>query len=398
MAAKASTSFFSILSSPSSSSSLFFHRTPFLCPASLSATSLPKFKERIPGLGHVLVTVNCVSERSKQAAEPEPEIAPSPSSESPSSSSVAGADNDADISAYKWIVALGGIGLLETAYLTYLKLTGSDAFCPTGGGSCTTILTSDYSSVFGVPLPLFGMLAYGLVASLGLQLGTEKRTFDTGKSNGEIILVGITTSMAVASAYFLYILSTEFSGESCLYCLASATLSFSLFFITLKRFGLQEIQKILGLQLFVASLVVIALTASYNTAQPGSLSMMETEIPYFETEITKESSPLAIALAKHLHSVGAKLYGAFWCSHCLDQKEIFGREAAKILDYVECFPDGVNKGTKMAQACVDVKLEGFPTWIIDGQVNSQSKMPFTLNQRINFFKKLCPVSYSLNLV
>lgn len=51
-------------------------------------------------------------------------------------------------------------------------------------------------------------------------------------------------------------------------------------------------------------------------------SMMETEIPYFEIEITKESSPFAIALAKHLHSVGAKLYGAFWCSHCLDQKEV----------------------------------------------------------------------------
>lgn len=86
----------------------------------------------------------------------------------------------------------------------------------------------------GVPLPLFGMLAYGLVASLGLQLGTEKKTFDTAKSDSEIILVGITTSMAVASSYFLYILSTQFAGESCLYCLTSATLSFSLFFITLK--------------------------------------------------------------------------------------------------------------------------------------------------------------------
>ncbi|XP_042040699.1 thiol-disulfide oxidoreductase LTO1-like [Salvia splendens] len=363
---------------PSSSSSLFSNRTPFLCPTSFPATSLPQFKRRVPVLGHVLVQVNCVSERSKQAAESEPETAPSPSSDSASSSSssssVAAADgDDADVSAYKWIAALGGIGLLETAYLTYLKLTNSDAFCPTGGGSCTTILTSDYSSVFGVPLPLFGMLAYGLVANLGLQLGREKRKFDTGKSNDETVLVGITTSMAVASAYFLYILSTEFAGESCLYCLASATLSFSLFFITIKRFGLQELQKLLGVQLSVASLVVIALTASYNTAQPGSSSMLETEIPYFETEITKESSPFAIALAKHLHSIGAKLYGAFWCSHCLDQKEFFGREAAKMLDYVECFPDGVNKGTKMAQACVDAKLEGFPTWIIDGQVLSGEK-------------------------
>lgn len=78
------------------------------------------------------------------------------------------------------------------------------------------------------------MLAYGLVANIGLQLGTKKTTFDSEKSDGDVILIGITTSMAVASAYFLYILNTEFSGELCLYCLTSAILSFSLFFIALK--------------------------------------------------------------------------------------------------------------------------------------------------------------------
>ncbi|KAI3462322.1 hypothetical protein Pfo_018985 [Paulownia fortunei] len=313
-------SFFSI-----SSSSLPFRRTPFLSspsPHYFSVPSVPHVKKRVWGQGHMLVRVNCVSDRSEQTAESESETNSSLSSlESPSSPAVIGGDDDTGIAAYRWCAGLGGIGFLETAYLTYLKLTNSDAFCPMGGGSCTTILTSDYSSVFGVPLPLFGMLSYGLVATLGLQLGAKKRTFDTGKTDGEIILIGITTSMAVASAYFLYILRTEFGGELCLYCLASAILSFSLFFITLKRFGSHELQKILGLQLFIATFVVIALTASYNDAQSVSSSMTETEIPYFETEITQESSPLAISLAKHLRLIGAKLYGAFWCSHCLDQKE-----------------------------------------------------------------------------
>lgn len=44
---------------------------------------------------------------------------------------------------------LGGLGLLETGYLTYLKLTNSEAFCPVGGGSCSDVLNSDYSSIFG---------------------------------------------------------------------------------------------------------------------------------------------------------------------------------------------------------------------------------------------------------
>lgn len=45
-------------------------------------------------------------------------------------------------------------------------------------------------------------------------------------------------------------------------------------------------------------------------------------LPYFTTEITTKSSPYALALAKHLNSIGAKMYGAFWCSHCVEQKEV----------------------------------------------------------------------------
>ncbi|PIN17232.1 hypothetical protein CDL12_10111 [Handroanthus impetiginosus] len=222
------------------------------------------------------------------------------------------------------------------------------------------------------------MLAYGIVAILGqqLQLGPQKRAFDIEKADGEIILIGTTTSMAVASAYFLYILNTEFVGETCLYCLVSATLSFSLFFITLRNFGLQKIQKMLGSQLCIASLVIIALSASYTAVQPVSSSLAETEMPYVETEITKESSPLALSLARHLRSIGAKLYGAFWCSHCVDQKQMFGREAAKLLDYIECYPDGVREGTEMAKACYDVELKGFPSWEINDHVlTGRKKLP-----------------------
>lgn len=38
------------------------------------------------------------------------------------------------------------------------------------------------------------------------------------------------------------------------------------------------------------------------------------------------------------------------------------------MNYVECFPNGFRKGTKMIKACADAKLEGFPTWVINGQV------------------------------
>ncbi|THG15118.1 hypothetical protein TEA_005478 [Camellia sinensis var. sinensis] len=99
-------------------------------------------------------------------------------------------------------------------------------------------------------------------------------------------------------------------------------------------------------------------------------SSAEIDLPLFTTEITTESSPFTLALARHLHSIGAKMYGAFWCSHCQEQKQTFGREAAKLLDYVECFPDGYRKGIKIAKACADARIEGFPTWVINGEVRN----------------------------
>ncbi|KAF9621750.1 hypothetical protein IFM89_027604 [Coptis chinensis] len=220
----------------------------------------------------------------------------------------------------------------------------------------------------GVPLPLIGMVAYGIVTSLGLLLAKKSVPSGLGEDSGRLILLGTTTSMAAASAYFLYLLSTKFTGVSCSYCYASAALSFTLLFTTLKDLGWQQIQNVVGLQLFTAGLVVAALNTSYSTSEHVLTRLDFAYQPFYESQIATESSPLALSLAKHLHSVGAKMYGAFWCTHCQEQKQMFGEEAAKMLDYVECFPDGIRKGTKMAKACSDAGLEGFPTWVINGKV------------------------------
>ena len=88
----------------------------------------------------------------------------------------------------------------------------------------------------GVPLALIGMTAYGFVLLLGMKLGGWNLPVKIKRSDGRALLLSVTSSMAAASAYFLYILSTKFTGASCSYCLASAVLSFSLFFIILKVF------------------------------------------------------------------------------------------------------------------------------------------------------------------
>ena len=59
--------------------------------------------------------------------------------------------------------------------------------------------------------------------------------------------------------------------------------------------------------------------------------------------MTGTSSARAVDLAKRLKAAGARMYGAFWCSHCFEQKQAFGAEAAHDLPYVECYPQGYFK-------------------------------------------------------
>lgn len=230
-------------------------------------------------------------------------------------------------------------------------------------------------------------MAYGLVAALSLQENGKELLPGLDDLDIRLVLLLIATSLATASAYFLFILSTKFVGTSCLYCLSSALISFTLFSIRVKDFGLARIQKFVGLQLAVAVIVALALTNSYSSATTQLKGTGDFVLEPYETEITTESTPFAISLARHLHSIGAKMYGAFWCSHCNEQKQMFGREAMEILDYVECFPNGAGKGKKMAAECAVTGLEGFPTWFINGKVLSGDQELSVLAEASGFVSK-----------
>ncbi len=53
------------------------------------------------------------------------------------------------------------------------------------------------------------------------------------------------------------------------------------------------------------------------------------------------------------------MYGAAWCAHCQDQKNLFGG-SFKFVPYVEC-PDEPQK-------CLNEGVTGYPTWVFsDGK-------------------------------
>lgn len=63
--------------------------------------------------------------------------------------------------------------------------------------------------------------------------------------------------------------------------------------------------------------------------------------------------------AQCLSTKGAKMYGAYWCPHCADQKERFG-SSFHYVDYVEC---GIKGSRALAQVCTDANIKHFPTWV-----------------------------------
>lgn len=63
--------------------------------------------------------------------------------------------------------------------------------------------------------------------------------------------------------------------------------------------------------------------------------------------------------AKCLKNNGAEFYGTFWCSHCQNQKKLFGT-SKQYLPYIEC---STADGQGQLPVCKEKKIEGYPTWI-----------------------------------
>ena len=81
--------------------------------------------------------------------------------------------------------------------------------------------------------------------------------------------------------------------------------------------------------------------------------------------VTSESTKESIELAKYLNDKGVVKYSAYWCPNCINQSELFGKQAYAELNVVECARDGINSKT---QLCIDKKINGFPTWEINGNL------------------------------
>lgn len=260
--------------------------------------------------------------------------------------------------------AIAILGALETAFLTVAELTGNaEAVCPTSG--CKEVLTSPYALVFGIPLTLFGFLGYTTMAALALaprliNPETQKDLYRKVDEWTGLLLFAGGTAMVVGSTYLMYIMAFKIEAF-CPYCVASALFSLALFVLALIGRAWQEVGQLAIVGLLVAMVTMVGAVALYSSVnQPPPAASGNAPPP-----VTTVSSPAEVALAKHLTATGAQEFGAYWCPHCHDQKQLFGAEASALLNYIECDPKGQNSQTEL---CQTTGITGFPTWKIQGQL------------------------------
>lgn len=268
------------------------------------------------------------------------------------------------------IAGIAAVGAVGTGYLTVLKLSGGTAACPTSG--CEQVLNSPYGTVFGLPLTLFGFLGYfsmGVmaIAPLLINLETQKdlrRTLDNLTWLG--LFIGA-AAMTVFSAYLMYLLAFVLKAL-CIYCIASAIFSFSFLALTILGKTWEDGGQLLFTGVIVAMVTLIGTLGIY--ANVGRLATPATDTPgQAGPPITTTSGPTELALAQHLKQNGAKMYGAYWCPHCHDQKQLFGQEAFKAIDYIECDPSGKNSQVEVCKAQAE-NVKGYPTWEVNGKFYS----------------------------
>ena len=66
--------------------------------------------------------------------------------------------------------------------------------------------------------------------------------------------------------------------------------------------------------------------------------------------------------AKCLTSKKVKMYGAYWCPHCAEQKKDFDN-SWKYVNYVEC----AVPGSGQTEVCLLENIRAYPTWDFNGE-------------------------------
>ncbi len=258
------------------------------------------------------------------------------------------------------ILVLSLVGMAVTAYLSWAASSGSGVpGCGIDSG-CDAVLSSRWATLLGAPTAVWGLLAYATLAASAF----------IRRADWQWIVSWTVAFFGLLYSVYLTTVSVTLLGATCPYCLTSLTIMAALLVVATRQRP-AEMPNVAWRRVLVravpAAAVVIALLHLNYVGVLGRPPAVE--------------DPMARAIAVHLAQRGAKMYGAYWCPHCVEQKELFGA-SAKRLPYVECSSGG--PGSPQTQTCRAAGIAQYPTWIIDGKKIQDVLTPTRLAELTGF--------------
>lgn len=134
----------------------------------------------------------------------------------------------------RWFsLAMSVLGLVVASYLIYIKFNPASALC-TGVGGCAAVNASIYSELMGIPVAVFGALAFAFLSAV---LVLEDRSGFL-QAWGPLLVFGTSLAGTLYSAYLTY-LEVAVIHAVCPYCVTSAaamTLVFAASVFRIRRY------------------------------------------------------------------------------------------------------------------------------------------------------------------
>tara|TARA_Y100001968_G_scaffold45599_1_gene35638 strand:+ start:15234 stop:16175 length:942 start_codon:yes stop_codon:yes gene_type:complete len=278
---------------------------------------------------------------------------------------------------FKWariaIAVLSTIGVIDTGSITLNRWGWIGSLsCPGGLDGCDKVLNSPWGTIFqlnefSIPLSLLGLLSYLTILILSIipliPTLTENKNDISRKTWWGLFF--LSCCMAIFSLLLIGIMILQINAF-CFFCILSAVLSISILFLTLIGGKWNDPGELI-FRGTIISLVVLLSGLIWSSSVDPSRSKISQSNQGIAPAIISKSTSSSIELAKHLTSIGAVSYSAYWCPHCHDQKELFGKEAVSKLLLIECAADGKNN---QARLCQEKEIQAFPSWEINGEILS----------------------------
>tara|TARA_Y100001968_G_C19441488_1_gene762813 strand:+ start:105 stop:1034 length:930 start_codon:yes stop_codon:yes gene_type:complete len=280
----------------------------------------------------------------------------------------------------KWarivIGILSTIGVIDTGSITIKKWGWlGDLTCPGGSNGCDEVLNSAWGTIFqgnsfSIPLSLIGFLGYLsilLFAVIPLTANfSDSKINLLRKSWWGLFIVSL--GMSIFSLILIGIMIFKIKAF-CFFCILSALISFIILILTILGGKWDDPSELIFRGILVSLVVILGGFIWSSSVDPNKIQS-DSSAQGVPPLVKSKSSQKQINLARHLTKQGAVMYNAYWCPHCHDQKELFGKEAVLELKLIECAKDGKNNQKEL---CDTKGISGFPSWELNGTIESGIK-------------------------